>query len=146
MFGLEIETYEIIKILHIIAVISWMAGLLYLPRIYVYHCDVETGSKTDEIFQIMERKLLKFIMNPAMILTFIFGFYLAFQIGFDMGWVHAKITLVLILAGFHGYLAVARKKFANGQNKKSAKFYRIINEVPTILMIIIVTLVILKPF
>jgi len=142
----EVETYEIIKILHIVSVISWMAGLLYLPRIYVYHTSVDKGSKTDEIFQKMEYRLLKFIMNPAMILTFAFGLYLAYQIGFDLTWIHIKLTLVLILAGFHGFLSVCRKKFANGQNQHSEKFYRIINEVPTILMIVIVTIVILKPF
>lgn len=138
--------YEIVKILHIISVISWMAGLLYLPRIYVYHADVKVGSESDKIFQIMERKLLKFIMNPAMILSFVFGLYLASLIGFDLVWIHIKLTLVLALAGFHGFLANCRKKFANGVNNKSAKFYRIINEVPTVLMIAIVTIVILKPF
>ncbi|MBL6665248.1 MAG: protoporphyrinogen oxidase HemJ [Rickettsiales bacterium] len=138
--------YEIIKILHILSVISWMAGLLYLPRIFVYHCDVKTGSETDKVFQIMEKKLLRFIMNPAMILTFCSGLYLAYQIGFDLTWIHVKLTLVLLLAGFHGFLAKCRKKFENGTNDKSGKFYRIANEVPTVLMIAIVAIVILKPF
>lgn len=143
----EIETYDIIKILHIISVISWMAGLLYLPRIFVYHCRVKHNSETDKILQEMERKLLRYIMNPAMIATFIFRFYLAFQIGFEgMKWLHLKITLVFILAGFHAALSKWRKNFAIGKNKNSEKFYRIINEIPTILMIAIVTLVILKPF
>lgn len=142
----EIEIYDVIKILHIVAVISWMAGLLYLPRIFVYHCKVKFGSESDKIFQEMERKLLRYIMNPAMIATFLLGFYLAIQIGFEGSyWLHLKIFLVLLLAGFHGALAKWRKNFASGKNKKTEKFYRIINEVPTLLMLAIVTLVILKP-
>jgi len=142
----EIEIYDIIKILHIISVISWMAGLLYLPRIFVYHCRVKNNSPTDIIFQEMEFKLLRYIMNPAMIASFIFGFYLAIQIGFEGSyWLHLKILLVLILASFHGFLASCRKKFANHKNKYSAKFYRIINEVPTLILIAVVCLVILKP-
>lgn len=106
----EIEIYYIIKILHIVAVISWMAGLLYLPRIYVYHCRVAFGSDTDKIFQEMERKLLRYIMNPAMILSFFLGFYLAIQIGFaGMYWLHLKIVLVLFMAAFHGYLSICQK-------------------------------------
>jgi putative membrane protein len=143
---MEIESYDIIKILHIISVISWMVGLLYLPRIFVYHAEVKIGSEADIIFQTMEKKLIRYIMNPAMILTFIFGFYLASQIGFDMIWLHIKILLVLILAFFHAYLSKTRRNFAAGKNKKSQKFFRVINEVPTLLMIVIVSLVILKPF
>ncbi len=143
----EIEIYDIIKILHIVAVMSWMAGLLYLPRIFVYHVKINQGSETDKIFQEMERKLLRFIMNPAMFATFGFGFYLASEIGFEgMKWLHLKISLVLILAVFHGFLGKWRKDFLNGTNRHSQKFFRIINEVPTLLMIAIVALVILKPF
>ncbi|MDX2082550.1 MAG: protoporphyrinogen oxidase HemJ [Rickettsiales bacterium] len=142
----EIELYDVIKILHIVAVISWMAGLLYLPRIFVYHTQVAVNSESDKIFQIMERRLLKFIMLPAMLLVFIFGFYLASEIGFEFVWLHIKITLVLLLAGFHGFLSRCQKNFAAGKNKYSQKFYRIINEVPTLIMIAIVALVILKPF
>jgi putative membrane protein len=142
----EIELYDVVKILHIVAVISWMAGLLYLPRIFVYHAEVAHGSEADKILQTMERKLLRYIMNPAMILVFIFGFYLASEIGFEFAWLHAKITLVLILAGFHHFLGRWRKDFEKGQNKHTQKFYRIVNEVPTLLMIAIVSLVILKPF
>ncbi len=142
----EIEIYDIIKILHIVAVISWLAGLLYLPRIFVYHSQVKTGSEADLIFQTMERKLLYFIMTPAMILVFAFGFYLAFEIGFEFVWLHIKITLVLLLAAYQGFLSRCRKNFVAGKNKYSQKFYRIINEFPTILMIVIVALVILKPF
>lgn len=142
---MEIETFDLVKILHIIAVISWFAGLFYLPRLFVYHSRVSHGSEADNIFQEMELKLLKIIMTPAMIVTFICGLYLADQIGFD-GWVHAKLTLVLCLAGFQGFLSRCRKNFAAGKNKYSEKFYRIINEVPAVLLIVIVTLVILKPF
>jgi len=142
----EIELYDVVKIIHIIALISWLAGLLYLPRIFVYHAQVAVGSETDKIFQTMEKRLLRFIMMPAMIITFICGFYLASQIGFEFVWLHIKITLVLCLAGFHGFLSVCRKKFVAGENKRSQKFFRMINEVPTLLMIAIVALVILKPF
>jgi len=142
----EIEFYEIAKILHIIAVISWFAGLLYLPRIFVYHSQVAIGSETDIVFKTMERKLLHYIMTPAMILVLIFGFYLASEIGFEFVWLHIKITLALALVFYHLFLEKCRKKFALGENKYSSKFYRLINEIPTILMIAIVTLVILKPF
>ena len=142
----NIEFYDIAKILHILAVISWLAGLLYLPRIFVYHAQLAVGSETDKIFQTMEKRLLRYIMLPSMLLVFIFGFYLAFQNGFEFIWLHIKITLVLILAGYHGFLSRCRKNFEKGENKHSQKFYRLINEVPTVLMIFIVALVILKPF
>ncbi len=142
----ELEPYDIIKILHIISVISWLAGLLYLPRIFVYHAQVAVGSEADKIFQIMERKLLRYIMNPAMIATLGFGLYLAWQIGFEFVWLHIKITLVLLLVFYHHLLSRYRKAFAAGQNKHSQKFFRIINEVPALLMVAIVALVILKPF
>ncbi len=142
----EIEIYSLVEILHIVAVISWMAGLLYLPRIFVYHSQVLPNSESDKIFQIMEKKLLRFIMNPAMIIVICCGLYMANEIGFDQAWLHAKITIVAILAIFHHFLGKWRKDFAKGQNKKSQKFYRMINEIPTIGMILIVTLVVLKPF
>ena len=142
----EIELYDVIKILHITAVISWLAGLLYLPRIFVYHTQVAVGSQTDKIFQVMERKLLRYIMNHAMILVFIFGFYLSSKIGFEFVWLHIKLTLVAILTFYHHLLGRWRKSFEKGQNKHSQKFYRIINEVPILLIIGIVALVILKPF
>lgn len=142
----EIEVYDVIKILHIVSVIAWMAGLLYLPRIFVYHTQVQVGSESDQLFQIMERRLFRYIMNPAMILVFIFGFYLASEIGFEFAWLHAKLTLVALLTFYHHLLGRWRKNFEKGQNKNSQKFYRIANEVPTILMIGIVSLVILKPF
>ena len=142
----EIELYDVIKIFHVVAVISWLAGLLYLPRIFVYHTQVTAGSEADKIFQTMERKLLRYIMNPAMILVFIFGLYLASQIGFEFVWLHAKLTCVAILVFYHHLLGRWRKDFEKGQNKHSQKFFRLVNEVPTILMIVIVALVILKPF
>jgi len=136
-----------IKALHLIAVISWMAGLLYLPRLFVYHADAERGSKASETFKVMERRLLKGIMNPAMIVTWATGLYIAYAFGFfRAGWLHAKIALVLILSGFHGYLVGRVRAFADDRNDKSSRFYRIVNEFPTLLMIGIVVLVVVKPF
>lgn len=142
----EIELYEVLKALHVVAVISWMAGLLYLPRIFVYHCNAKAGSELDQTLQIMENKLLRFIMNPAMIAVFILGFALAYNIGFEFTWLHIKLALVFLLAIYHGFLAKCRRNFANQQNKYSQRFYRIINEVPAVLMVLIVFLVIIKPF
>jgi len=140
------NNYLIIKSLHIIFVIAWMCGLLYLPRLFVYHSKAKQGGELDKTLQIMEKKLLKIIMNPAMILSFVFGFWLIYYIGFSGGWLHAKITIVLLLAGFHGFLAKCRKDFILRKNRHSEKFYRTINEVPTLLMIAIVFLVTIKPF
>lgn len=136
------------KSIHLISVICWMAGLLYLPRIYVYHTKVAVGSETDKTFQVMEQKLLRFIMNPAMISTFIFGLINAYIYGFAAldTWFHIKMLAVLILVIFHGLLARWRKDFATGNNVHSEKFYRIINEVPTFCMIVAVIMVIVKPF
>jgi protoporphyrinogen IX oxidase len=139
--------YEWAKALHIIAVISWMAGMLYLPRLFVYHCDAEIGSKQSETFKVMERRLLKAIINPAMIATWILGLYLAWSAGwFTSGWFHAKLLLVLLMSGVHGFLSARVRDFALDRNTRSAKFYKIINEVPTVLMILIVILVVVKPF
>ena len=144
--------YEWIKALHIIAVIAWMAGMLYLPRLFVYHCAAETGSVQSETFKVMERRLLRAIINPAMIATWVFGLPLAWlgpdsRYGwFASGWLWAKIILVLALSAVHGLLARWMKDFAHGRNRHSQKFYRIINEVPTVMMILIVLLVVLKPF
>jgi protoporphyrinogen IX oxidase len=144
--------YEWIKAFHIIAVIAWMAGMLYLPRLFVYHCAAETGSVQSETFKVMERRLLRAIINPAMIATWVFGLALAW-LGpdsrdgwFASGWLWAKIILVLALSAVHGLLARWMKDFAQDHNRHSQKFFRIINEVPTILMILIVLLVVLKPF
>jgi protoporphyrinogen IX oxidase len=144
--------YEWIKAFHIIAVIAWMAGMLYLPRLFVYHCAAEKGSVQSETFKVMERRLLRAIINPAMVATWIFGLWLAWlgpdsRYGwFASGWLWAKIFLVLALSAVHGLLARWRKDFARDHNRHSQKFYRIINEVPTLLMVLIVLVVVLKPF
>ena len=139
--------YEWIKALHIIAVIAWMAGMLYLPRLFVYHCDAEIGSKQSETFKLMERRLLRAIIDPAMAVTWLAGLYLAFDgHWFSAHWLHGKLLLVIAMSGLHGFLARCVKDFAADQNLRSQKFYRIINEVPTVLMIGIVILVVVKPF
>jgi putative membrane protein len=139
--------YEWAKALHVIAVISWMAGMLYLPRLFVYHCEADVGSKQSETFKVMERRLLKAIINPAMALTWILGLYLAWAgHWFTSGWFHAKLLLVILMSGAHGYFTGRVRDFALDRNTRSQKFYRILNEVPTVLMILIVILVIVKPF
>jgi protoporphyrinogen IX oxidase len=144
--------YDWIKAIHIIAVIAWMAGMLYLPRLFVYHSAAEKGSVQSETFKVMERRLLRGIINPAMILAIALGLWLAWlgpdsRYGwFASGWLQAKIALVLALSAMHGLFARWVKAFAADRNQHSSKFYRIINEVPTIAMIIIVLLVVLKPF
>lgn len=138
---------EWIKALHVIAVIAWMAGMLYLPRLFVYHSEAEIGSKQSETFKIMERRLLKAIINPAMIVTWLAGLYLAWSgHWFTSGWFHGKLALVILLSGVHGFFSRCVKDFAADRNTRSQKFYRIINEVPTLLMILIVILVVVKPF
>jgi putative membrane protein len=144
--------YEWIKAFHIIAVIAWMAGMLYLPRLFVYHCSAEKGSVQSETFKVMERRLLRAIINPAMIATWLLGLWLAWngpdsRFGwFAAPWLHGKIVLVLALSALHGMLAKWRKDFAVDKNRHSERFYRIINEVPTVLMIGIVILAVVKPF
>jgi putative membrane protein len=139
--------YEWIKALHVIAVIAWMAGMLYLPRLFVYHCDAEIGSKQSETFKVMERRLLKAIINPAMAVTWLAGLYLAFAgHWFSAHWLHGKLLLVLAMSALHGFLARCVKDFAADRNLRSQKFYRLINEVPTVLVIGIVILVVVKPF
>ena len=139
--------YQYLKIIHILAIISWMVGLLYLPRLFVYHVKAKAGGELDITLQTMERKLMKIIMLPAMIIAFASGLWLAKEAAaFSYGWFHTKFLLVFVLAGVHGVMSKYRKDFANGTNTRSEKFYRIFNEVPTILMILIITLVVLKPF
>ena len=136
-----------IKALHIIAVIAWMAGMLYLPRLFVYHAEAPKGSATSETFKIMERRLLKGIINPSMIVVFVTGPVLAFQTGlWRAPWLQAKFALVLALAALHGYLARCVRVFSTDANQRPARFFRILNEVPTILMVVIVILVVIKPF
>jgi putative membrane protein len=139
--------YEWIKAAHVIAVIAWMAGMLYLPRLMVYHAEAQTGSIQSETFKVMERRLLKGIINPAMIVTWVLGLYLAWSVfAFKGGWLHGKLLLVFVLSGIHGYLAGRVRDFANDRNTRSPRFYRILNEVPAVLMVGIVILVIVKPF
>ena len=139
--------YLWVKAAHIIAVISWMAGLLYLPRLLIYHFDCEAGSRQSETFKVMERKLLKIIMTPAMILSWAFGLWLAFLVSAHSdGWFVAKFFLVILLSAFHGFEARWVKQFADDERPRTQKFYRIANEVPTLLMVLIVILVIVKPF
>jgi len=139
--------YEWLKAFHVIAVISWMAGMLYLPRLFVYHCDAPPGSKESETFKVMERRLLKVIINPAMIAAWVLGLWLGWQGDwFGAPWLQAKILLVLVLSGVHGFLVRWTRDFAGDRNRRTGGFYRIINEVPTVLMIAIVILVVVKPF
>ena len=141
------DLYSWIKVLHIVSVIAWMAGMLYLPRLYVYHAKAAKGSELSETFKIMERRLLRGIINPAMIATWTFGLLLAWQGNhWNEGWFHAKAALVIVMTVLHGFYSRWRRDFANDANKHDAKFYRIANEVPTVLLIGIVILVILKPF
>jgi putative membrane protein len=139
--------YLWIKALHIVAVISWMAGLLYLPRLFVYHAATRVGSEQSETFKTMERRLLRFIMTPAMIASWLFGIYLALEShAFAAPWFHAKFALVLAMSALHGAMARWTRLFAADANSHSAKFYRLVNEIPTLLMIAIVILAVVKPF
>ena len=140
--------YLLFKSLHLIAVISWMAGLLYLPRIFVYHAENNTEKNTSEIFKIMERRLMFYIMTPAMILSWLFGIFLILinEISITLNlWVQTKLFLVVLLTIYHLFLGYYLRKFALDENKKSAKFFRIINEIPTILLILIIFVIIYKP-
>jgi len=139
--------YLWLKAFHVIAVIAWMAGMLYLPRLFVYHCTAEVGSKQSDTFKMMERRLLRAIINPAMVATWALGLWLAWDGGFlRAGWLHGKLVLVLILSGLHGFLTRCVREFAEDRNVRSQKFYRILNEVPALLMVGIVILVVVKPF
>ena len=140
------EAYLWIKAIHVIAVISWMAGMLYLPRLFVYHCTAMPGSEASETFKIMERRLVRAIMTPAMILVWGLGLTMAVDGGlFTQHWFHAKLLAVVAMTATHLFLDRCRQRFAADGNHRSEKFYRIINEVPTVLMIVIVILVIVKP-
>ena len=142
------NTYLLFKSLHLIAVISWMAGLLYLPRIFVYHAENNSEIKTSEIFKVMEKKLFFYIMTPAMFLSWLFGLLLIHIIGFEQlgqTWMILKIIFVLILTFYHFYLGKILNQFKLDKNQHSHKFYRYINEIPTILLILIVFVVIFKP-
>lgn len=144
---LEGNAYLWVKALHIISVIAWMAGLLYLPRLFVYHTATTRGSQASETFKVMERRLLRAIMNPAMIATWVFGLLLYFSSGdFTDVWIHLKLVLVIGLSVAHALMARWRKDFEQDKNVRPDMFYRIANEVPTALMVIIVILVVVKPF
>jgi putative membrane protein len=144
------DWYAVVKAFHIIAVIAWMAGMLYLPRLYVYHTGAAPGSELSETLKVMEERLLRIIINPAMGVTWILGLTLVFAFNVvDLRsdhWLHAKLLLVVVMSGFHGALSRWRKDFAADRNTRTARFYRIANEVPTVLMIAIVLLVVIKPF
>jgi putative membrane protein len=143
-----LDLYVWVKALHVISIIAWMAGLLYLPRLFVYHAETAPGSEGSERFKVMERRLLRAIMNPAMIAAYVFGIWMVVLSPdwLSQGWLHAKILLVLLLTGTHMAMARWRRAFAEDRNTRPQRFYRIANEVPTVLMVAIVILVIVKPF
>ena len=143
------EYYLWIKAFHLIAVMAWMAAMLYLPRLFVYHVDAKKGSVQSETFKVMERRLLRYIATPAMIFTWVLGLMLISanpEVMSGSGWLHFKLLLVFLLSGFHGACASWMKKFARDENTKSQKFFRIANEIPTAMMVIIVILAVVKPF
>jgi putative membrane protein len=142
------ELYPWTKAFHIISMVAWMAGMFYLPRLYVYHTMVVPGSAESERFKVMEYRLMKQIINPAMIATFVFGIILALTPGlidWSAGWWHVKLLCVVLLTGFHGAASRWRKDFMNDANRRSTKFYRIANEVPTVLLVIIVIMIVVRP-
>jgi protoporphyrinogen IX oxidase len=141
------DLYLWIKALHIVAVISWMAGLLYLPRLFVYHTDAPAGSAQSETFKVMERRLYRTIMQPAMGLSWLLGLYLAWSVyGFQGGWLHAKLAFVVLLTGVHHFYGAAVKAFSEDRNRKTGRQWRLWNEAPALLMILIVVMVVVKPF
>ena len=141
------DLYLWLKSLHIFMVVAWMAGMLYLPRLFVYHADAAVGSKESETFKVMERRLLRGIMNPAMIVVWIVGLWMAVSGGWMVaGWMHAKLALVLVMSAVHGFYSKWRKDFEADRNTRSASYYRIWNEVPAVILIAIIVLVVIKPF
>ncbi|MEM7441998.1 MAG: protoporphyrinogen oxidase HemJ [Pseudomonadota bacterium] len=143
-----VEFYSWIKAFHVISVIAWMAAMLYLPRLYVYHCRVAAGSEADGLFKTMEVKLLRAILNPAMIAAWLFGILMliANPALFSMPWMHVKLAAVIVMSALHGFFARWRKGFVNATNQHSERFYRVMNEVPAVLMVVIVIMVIAQPF
>jgi putative membrane protein len=148
MTGFSVQHYDWIKAFHVIAVISWMAGMLYLPRLYVYHATADKDSELSETLKIMERKLLRLIINPAMVATWLLGLSMiaANPTMLNGGWLHVKLTCVILLQIFHAFLSRWRKAFLRDENTHTATFFRKVNEIPTVLMVVIVIMVIVKPF
>lgn len=147
VMGDPATVYPWVKALHVIAVISWMAGLLYLPRLFIYHTDARPGSDKAETFKVMEQRLLRVIMRPAMILSWVFGLYLAWKVHqFQGGWLHAKLLAVVLLTATHEFFARSAAAFGRDEIRRTARFWRLMNEIPTVLMIVIVILVIVQPF
>jgi protoporphyrinogen IX oxidase len=147
IFVAPARLYPWILAVHIMAVISWMAGQLYLPRLFVYHCGAEIGSVQSETFKVMERRLLRQIMTPAMVVTWLAGLWMIWAGGWiHAGWLHAKLVLVVVMSGLHGMSARYVRDFAADRNRRSHVFYRVFNEAPTLLMVIIVILAVVKPF
>lgn len=142
------EYYEWIKVVHIVSIVCWMVGMFYLPRLYVYHAESKKGSEKDKVFQVMEKKLLRTIMNPAVVVAFVTGLMLANIYGFlALGtWFHIKLFLVLILMAMHGFLAKWRVDFHSGKNKRSVLFYKVFNESVTVVFVLIIIMVVVKPF
>jgi putative membrane protein len=139
--------YLWMKALHVIAIVAWMAGMLYLPRLFVYHAQSAIGSPQSATFKIMEGRLLRIIMGPALAVAWLSGLWLAYKAGFfQSGWLHAKIALVLVMSGMHGFFAKCARDFSSDQNRLSPRSFRFLNEVPTLLLIGIVILVVVKPF
>ena len=141
--------YEWVKTLHILSIIAWMAGMLYLPRLFVYHADAAIGSDKSETFKVMERRLYRGITTPAMLASWLFGLWLAFGFGivdFSQGWMWLKAVMVLALSGLHGWYGRLTRDFANDRNIRPSKFFRMINEIPFVLAIIIVIAVVVRPF
>lgn len=147
IFGIGDPAYPWIKALHVIAIISWMAGMLYLPRLFVYHSEAPVGSPQSEIFKVMEGRLLRLIINPAMIFAWVLGLWLAWRGGYwSAPWFHGKLVLVILMSGLHGHLSAATRAFRDDRNVKTARHWRIVNEIPALLMIGIVILAIVKPW
>jgi putative membrane protein len=144
-----LDVYPWVKALHLISAIAWMAGMLYLPRLFVYHCDVAPGTVESERFKVMEGRLLRLIVNPAMVATWSFGLLLVATPGvidWHAGWWHVKLLCVILMSAVHGILSARRRAFLQDRNTRSQRYYRVLNEVPTLLMIVIVIMVIVRPF
>lgn len=139
--------YLLVKALHIISFTSWMAGMFYLPRLFAYHAGTTVGSESSELLKVMERRLLRIIINPAMVLTFVFGAWLITIVHPEKeGWFHIKATLLILMFGLHGFFSKTRRRFAADERPRSVRFYKIINELVTLIFVVIVLMAVLKPF